>query len=216
MNPRLPQTKYFMIIDYYKMKPNFEIISIESNIGAGKSTLIDFLKDKYHDKNNIVFLAEPVDAWLDIKDKHGTNMLQLFYDDQKKYSFSFQMMVLITFINRIKQVIENYNSDDKLIIVVERSLQTSHHVFTKMLYDNGKLEDVEYEIYVKWFAEFAKPYYVNKIVYINTTCDNCYKRIHKRARAGEELIARSYLKELDQYHVDYWLCHSNTGNYEIS
>jgi deoxyadenosine/deoxycytidine kinase len=49
-----------MIIDYYKMT-NYEIISIESNIGAGKSTLIDFLKDKYHDKNNIVFLAEPID-----------------------------------------------------------------------------------------------------------------------------------------------------------
>jgi deoxyadenosine/deoxycytidine kinase len=191
------------------MKPNYEIISLESNIGSGKSTLIDVLKDKYQGQSNIVFLAEPVDMWLDIKNKSGTNMLQLFYDDQINYSFSFQMMVLVTFINRVKHVIENYHGTDKLLIIVERSLQTSHYVFAKMLYDDGKMEDVEYEIYERWFSEFATPYNVSKIVYLNTSCENCYKRIHNRARSGEELISKSYLKNLDKYHIDYWLCHNH-------
>ena len=41
------------------------LISIEGNIGSGKSTIIDFLKSLNND--NIVFVDEPVDEWLNIK-----------------------------------------------------------------------------------------------------------------------------------------------------
>ena len=70
------------------------IVTIEGNIGSGKSTLLEFLKqdpiiNKY---KNIIFLDEPVKQWNKITDKDGTTMLETFYSDQKKYSFSFQMM----------------------------------------------------------------------------------------------------------------------------
>ncbi len=76
----------------------YKIISIEGNIGSGKSTLLENLKKHYVTNENVIFLREPVDDWEKIKDKQGNTMLKKFYDDQEKYSFSFQINGLyITF-----------------------------------------------------------------------------------------------------------------------
>ena len=45
-----------------------KIISIEGNIGSGKTTLFEKLKTDIHDPN-VVFLREPVDIWNHIKNK---------------------------------------------------------------------------------------------------------------------------------------------------
>ena len=56
------------------------IISIEGNIGVGKSTVVDLLKSKYSNLQNqsIVFLQEPVKQWETIKDKSGASILEKF------------------------------------------------------------------------------------------------------------------------------------------
>jgi deoxycitidine kinase/deoxyguanosine kinase len=66
------------------------LISIEGNIGAGKSTLIETLKTRFP---NVVFVDEPVDVWSTVTDKDGTTILEKYYADQKRYAFAFQMMV---------------------------------------------------------------------------------------------------------------------------
>ena len=71
------------------------IISIDGNIGSGKSTALNFLKDKYKYDNSIIFLEEPVDTWNEIKDE-GKTILGKFYENQEKYAFPFQMMAFIT------------------------------------------------------------------------------------------------------------------------
>ena len=81
------------------MSNNFTIISIEGNIGSGKSTLLANLREYFKENENVVFLKEPVDEWEKIKDKEGTTILEKFYADQEKYSFSFQMMA---YVSRIK------------------------------------------------------------------------------------------------------------------
>jgi deoxyadenosine/deoxycytidine kinase len=86
------------------------------------------------------------------------------------------------------------------ILITERSLYTDKHVFAKMLFEQGKIEDVCYQIYLNWFEEFAKDYPINYSVYVKTNPENCYKRVHKRARHGEELIPLSYLQECHNYH----------------
>lgn len=65
-----------------------KIVSIEGNIGSGKTTLLSNVKKALHGEENIIFLKEPVDDWESIKDKDGLTMLQKFYADQEKYSFS--------------------------------------------------------------------------------------------------------------------------------
>jgi deoxyadenosine/deoxycytidine kinase len=192
-----------------------KIVSIEGNIGSGKSTLLENLKNHYKNNANVIFLKEPVDDWEKIKDSQGNTMLQKFYADQEKYSFAFQMMAYISrlkilkdAVQKIKDRLESTNlmfrsEEPTYIIITERSLYTDKHVFAKMLYDQGKIEDVCYQIYLNWFDAFTKEYPVDLAVYVSTEPQNCYDRVHKRARVGEEVIPLTYLEECHKYHDDF-------------
>ena len=181
---------------------NFRIVSIEGNIGSGKSTFLENLKKHYKSNEHIIFLREPVDEWEKIKDHNGNTMLQKFYADQEKYSFAFQMMAYISRLAILRDAI-NKNKNKDIIIITERSLYTDKYVFAKMLYDQGKIEEVTYQIYLHWFDEFAKDYPVSNIIYVNADPQKCYERIHKRARAGEEIIPLCYLEDCHKYHEEF-------------
>ena len=174
-----------------------KIISIEGNIGSGKSTILSLLKKKYEDTENIIFLNEPVDEWESIKDKNNVTMLQKFYENQKKYSFAFQMMAYISRLSLLKDAIEKYPNS---IIITERCLNTDRYVFAKMLYDNNKLEDVEYQIYLKWFDHFSQLQQIQKVIYLKTDPEICFYRVGKRSRDGESTISSEYLKDCHDYH----------------
>ena len=49
------------------MSKKLKIISIEGNIGSGKSTVVNSLK-QYYSNDKIYFLEEPVSEWEKIKD----------------------------------------------------------------------------------------------------------------------------------------------------
>jgi deoxyadenosine/deoxycytidine kinase len=183
------------------------MFSIEGNIGSGKSTLLENLQTSLDEecfeikgvKKRICFVQEPVDIWDSIKDKDGNNMLTKYYGDQKKYAFSFQMMAYISRLSLLKKAIrENYD-----IIITERSIFTDSNVFAKMLYDNGTIEEVEYNIYKKWFDEFLTELPEINIIYIKTNPKIAHERIKKRERIGED-IPLDYLENCHTYHEN-WL-----------
>ena len=64
------------------------ILTVEGNIGAGKSTFLGELQKRYADRDDIMFLLEPVGIWESVVDEEGKNMLEKFYDNPKKYSFA--------------------------------------------------------------------------------------------------------------------------------
>ena len=171
------------------------IISIEGNIGSGKSTLISKLRN-LNDNKDIIFLDEPVDEWLTIKDEDNNDILSKFYSDQNKYSFSFQMMAYISRLNKLKQALRRETN----IILTERSLSTDKYVFAKMLYDTNKLDSCEYQIYNKWFDSFNEETEVTHIIYVKTDPENCFNRIEKRSRTGENKITKEYLLNCHNYH----------------
>jgi deoxyguanosine kinase len=172
------------------------IVSIEGNIGSGKSTLLAYLQEQFKNRN-IVFLQEPVDMWETIKDSEGNTMLQKFYGDQQKYAFSFQIMAYISRLSILKKAMrENRNA----VIITERSLHTDKMVFAKMLYDNKTIEDVNYQIYLKWFDEFCEECKLSKIIYVNASPEICFNRIQKRSRVGESCIPLAYLQDCHKYH----------------
>lgn len=184
------------------MSNNYTIISIEGNIGSGKSTLLANLREHFKDNVDIVFLKEPVDEWAKIKDRNGTTILEKFYADQEKYSFPFQMMAYVSRIKELRTTIkeQNKNSSNPFVIITERSLYTDKMVFAKMLYDTGKIEHVNYQIYLNWFDTFSDEFPVHKVVYVKTAPEKCYERILKRSREGEDNIPLSYLKSCSYYH----------------
>ena len=185
------------------MSSNYNIVSIEGNIGSGKSTLLENLRKYYSNDTHIIFLREPVDDWEKIKDVDGNTMLKKFYSNQEKYSFAFQMMAYISRLKILRDTIKDIscqNSNEKYVIITERSLYTDKYVFAKMLFDQGNIEDVCYQIYLNWFDEFIKDFPINYSIYVNTEPEKCYERIHKRARDGEEVIPLQYLQECHNYH----------------
>lgn len=194
------------------MNTDIQIISIEGNIGSGKSTLLANLKKHFKDNTHIIFLKEPIDEWSKIKDENGITILHKFYDNQEKYSFSFQMMAYISRLKLLKDTIKQIHleiqknslrSDSKptkFIIITERSLFTDKMVFAKMLYDTKKIENINYQIYLNWFNTFADDFPINKIIYVRAYPETCHQRIATRNRAGEDNIHIDYLKSCSEYH----------------
>ena len=73
------------------------------------------------------------------------------------------------------------NPGKNIVIITERSLYTDKEIFAKMLYDQGKMSDVEHQIYLTLFDEFASEFEVNKVVYIRTDPVKCHQRINIRS-----------------------------------
>ena len=180
------------------------IISIEGNIGTGKSTLLATLKEKYAADPSIHFMAEPVDVWDTIVDGQGVTILEKYYANQKKYAFSFQMMAYISRIAAIRAALKKKYR----IIILERSVYTDSAVFAKMLFHDQKIEDIEYMIYMKWVDEFISDLPPIKFIYVQANPEVSYERVLKRGRAGET-IPLAYLQNCHKYHEE-WLLVENT------
>jgi deoxyadenosine/deoxycytidine kinase len=114
---------------------------------------------------------------------------------------------MMAYISRLKvlrdalKFIKTLNvSDKKFVIITERSLYTDKIVFAKMLADSGKIEYINYQIYLNWFETFSEEFPVHKIVYVKTNPENCFNRILKRSRDGESKIPLDYLTNCSLYH----------------
>jgi deoxyguanosine kinase len=173
------------------------IISIEGNIGSGKSTLLKRISEI---NSNVVTLQEPVDIWNNIKDEEGKTILELYYSDQKKWAFAFQMMAFITRAKKLREAVEN---NPGKIIITERSVFTDKNIFAMMLHDSNIMNDVEYSIYNHWFDELTRGLQVDRVIYVKTNPSECECRIKSRNRTGEN-IPIEYLESCHQYHEN-WL-----------
>lgn len=190
------------------------IIAIEGNIGSGKSTMVDFLKSQYNNKilfgRKVVFLQEPVKQWQEIN-SDGETILEKFYANQEKWAFSFQMMAYISRLDILRKAVkENPNG----IIFTERSLFTDKNVFAQMLYDDKKINEIDFQIYNKWFHSFTEEVPISGIVYIKTDPETCCARVEKRARKGES-IPLEYLTQCSLYH-DNWIINKEPESIRVA
>ena len=207
------------------------LVSLEGNIGAGKSTLLEALAQRLGehlgentvDTNGLIgstdwiFLREPVHIWDEIRDADGTTILSKFYANPSKYAFAFQIMAYTTRLHELRRLLKE-NPQCKGVIC-ERSLEADKHIFAKMLYSDGLIEDVMYNIYERFFNEYEDMYKVSGIIYVDADPEVCHQRIIKRSRDGETNITLEYLTKCRDYH-SAWLVkdqeQSSTGNKDNS
>jgi deoxyadenosine/deoxycytidine kinase len=176
------------------------IISIDGNIGSGKSTLVSQLKATFSEMPNVHFIQEPVDTvWNRVVDKNGETLLSNFYKNPSEHAFTFQMMAYISRLSILKDAVRNLDYD---VIITERSLETDKNVFEKMLHAQGTITDLEHAVYNMWFNEFYKEVRCHAIIYIQASVDTCMKRIQQRGREGET-ISRDYIAECVRYHEEW-------------
>lgn len=182
------------------------IISLEGNIGAGKTTILEKLSQNLSSKEKSqqsqwVFLREPVHIWDTIRDAKDQTMLSKFYKDPSKYCFAFQIMAYTTRLQELRRILKE-NPHCKGVIC-ERSLDADKHIFAKMLHDDGTMEDILFDIYKRLFAENQNEFSLDGIIYLDVDPNICRSRISKRSRDGESDISIDYLNKCHQYHKDW-------------
>jgi len=178
------------------------LFSIEGNIGAGKSTVLQHLKEFLITINGkpIIYIDEPVAEWDTIRSEDDKTMLALFYENPTKYAFAFQMMAYISRLSSMRRTMKN---NPGYIYITERCLLSDFHVFASMLYDSKHISKEEYTIYTKWFDHFSEDVRVDGIIYLKCSPDVAMSRCENRNRPGES-IALEYLNNCHVKHNE-WL-----------
>jgi deoxyadenosine/deoxycytidine kinase len=191
------------------------LLSIDGNIGCGKSTLIDTLQklketniiDEHFDMNiinKLVYFQEPINIWNTITTDNKT-LLEKYYENQKKYGFCFQMMVLLARITELKKIIK-LNPDS--IIVMERSFYSDKYIFLDMLYDKKIIDTYNYQIYNLWFESIVKDLPTHYYLYLTSTPERCIEKI--------KMPLYMITIDADQVTFHYHLKHYYNGKRNIS
>ena len=197
------------------------VVSIEGNIGSGKSTVMGFLK-KFSTDANIRLLDEPIESWKNIPTPDGktVNLFQLMYEDPKTYGFQFQLYNITTMMEnheKARELCHNSNSRQVPISILERSLASSVNIFTPILFENGHINSLQAAIFqrhVQTLLRVCSTSYrpeVDLILYVKTDPGNLYQRIVSRGRAEEQgHVSSDYLRLLHEKH-ESWLLGKKRG-----
>lgn len=180
-----------------------QLIFIEGNIAASKSTILTGCREA-----NFAIFEEPLDVWKErYCEKSGENILELFYKDTPRWSFTFEVAVLHT---RFYKLLEAINHSDHTVIL-ERSVWTDLHVFEPNCYAQGNMTELEHKIYQDWIACFMKhaiePLLKNcelVFIYVRTPPEVCFQRKQNRDRKEEVGVVPDYFRQLHDRH-DKWL-----------
>ena len=154
---------------------------IEGLIGCGKTTLLQHL-EKDHGYS---VRYEPVEQW--------EPYLQLFYTDPRRWAFTLQAKVLQT---ELQDADCHYD-------IRERSMATTRQVFTRMLADDGLLQQDELAL-ITQLQQGVKHHSVEVVFYLDAPIKVCMERVRARARKSETGDASTldvhYMVRLQNYH----------------
>jgi len=178
------------------------IVSIEANIGAGKSTVLQKLQSVL-DPKYTTCIQEPIHYWENFRDPASNHsLLELYYSNPEKYAFSLQTMIYSSLSRILQETIENTRTSlYKPMLITERSLQSSSGIFAKMLYNSGIMTPIEYQVYQNCVANQPRP--LDVCIYLRTEPEVCYERVHHRNRQGEQRISLDYLRTCHDAHESW-------------
>ena len=195
-------------MNFFSQDKNKYLLSIEGNIGAGKSTFLKKLSENFKEAE-VIF--EPHHQWQNIE---GHNLLETFYKDTKRWAYSFENYAFLT---RVKEIENSFQKNyDKSLFFAERSVYADYYTFVKVLYQTSQINDLEWNMYKNWHLWLTKKYVkkIDAFIYLKVSPEICYQRIQKRNRSEEENIPLEYLKTLDICHNE-WLIEKKYNEYDI-
>lgn len=178
------------------------IITVEGNIGAGKTAFTESLYDRLKESGlRVVYVPEPVDSYRNVG---GTNLLELLYSDRQRWSFIFQVNALLQMTECDKQALAH--SDNGFTVIRERSSYSVRNIFVPLV--SEFLTAAERHVLGELCKSICSPLVdgVNRrlrtsdvTIYLDTDPDTCYGRLLKRGRP-EEIQGRVDLKYLEKLH----------------
>ena len=183
-------------------------VFIEGNIAAGKSTLVEYVSKKFEKEDHqnkiagkpLKTVTEPVESWCDPIDDEGNGILQLYYQDKKKYGLLFQSTVLNSRVSQLYALRKQHGPDTT--ILSERS-PASGGIFAKQMVEEGFLSPLELKLHGMWLKNMEEIVPTSGIIYLKSSPTLCKERCDKRNRKGEDLIPMSLFETLHENHEAY-------------
>ena len=160
----------------YNIFDKFKYVSVEGNIGAGKTSLTKIISKKYNSK--CLF-----ENYID------NPYLKSFYKNPKKYSYDVETY----FLNERIKSLQDSMLDKNQAIVADYSLYKSL-IFSKQNLNSSDFKKYNLE-YEKGLSLIKEP---NLIIYLNAPTWFLLDRIKKRGRVFERNISVSYLKTIEK------------------
>lgn len=162
----------------------YTFITIEGNIGAGKTTLANLL-------------AERLNARLILEEFADNPFLAKFYDNPAQYAFSVELFFMA---ERYKQQKDLVGQQDLF-----RTLTISDYLFTKcLLFAKVNLPDDEFRLYQRLFDimhhQMIQP---ELLIYLHSPVSKLQENIKKRNRPYEQNIQNDYLYNIQQTYTHY-------------
>ncbi len=162
-------------------------IAVAGNIGAGKSTLVDFLQYRFA----LTPFAEP---------NADNPFLPFFYDDMKRWAFHSQMYFLAH-----KFRIHQDLSDHPGTVVQDRTIYEDAEIFAENLYRSRKMTKSEYETYRQLYSSIKRTLRPpDLMIYLRASVRTVRRRIRYRGRPEEQDIPLRYIKRLHELYEDWF------------
>ncbi len=168
---------------------------VEGNIGTGKSTFLQALQQSLP---HISVQLESVDYWQN--ESNGQSILQNFYESPHRWAYSMETIALKT---RIQEHISNQAS--LVPNVVERSIYSGYHCFARNSFEQGFLNQLEWNIYQAWFNFLTSKQCLppTGFIYLQADPQIAYQRTKQRSREAEDSISFDYLQQIHDKHESF-------------
>ena len=163
---------------------NYNFITIEGNIGAGKTTLAHLLSKHFNARLILEEFAE-------------NPFLPKFYESPTQYAFPLELFFMA---ERYKQLKDLLQTKDMF-----QNVTVSDYLFTKcLLFAKVNLPDEEFRLYQKLF-DIINPQIVQPdiLIYLHTPVNKLQENIKKRNRKDEQQIPNDYLFSLQETYTQY-------------
>lgn len=164
------------------MKHHF--ITIEGNIGAGKTTLAHLLSKR-------------LNARLILEEFADNPFLPKFYENPKQYAFPLELFFMA---ERFKQQKELLHTNDLF-----QNVTVSDYLFTKcLLFAKVNLPEEEFRLYQKLFdIMYQQLTFPDIVIYLHSPVTRLQANIRKRNRSYEQQIPDEYLFNIQETYTNY-------------
>ena len=163
---------------------NYHFITIEGNIGAGKTTLAHLLSKHYN-------------ARLILEGFADNPFLTKFYENPAQFAFPVELFFMAERYKQLKDLLQQKDLFNDLTI--------SDYLFTKcLLFAKVTLPDDEFRLYQRLFdiihQQLIQP---DIVVYLHAPVSKLQQNIKRRNRSYEQSIPDEYLFNLQETYTHY-------------
>jgi len=162
----------------------YNFISIEGNIGAGKTSLATRISEDYNAK-------------LILEQFEENSFLPKFYKEPDKYAFPLELSFLAERFEQLRQQLTHHDLFKTFTIA-------DYFISKSFIFARKNLPDDTFGLYKKLFEiislSLPKP---DLLVYLYLNIDNLLRNIHNRGRDYELDIKSDYLIKIQESYLDF-------------